>query len=114
MEFSNARSAKSSPLLSSSPLILSFLRSSELSFIIDSIQSHSFVRRKIAALAVSSEKLASSTVSPASANANLTASAPNSSIAWPKVLKFPVDLLILSPFNNKWPLHRNALGHLFS
>ena len=83
MEFSNARSAKS-PFLSSpsfAAIVRSFLRSSELSLIIDSIQSHSFVRRKMAALAVSSEKLASSTVSPASANANRTASAPNSSIA---------------------------------
>jgi hypothetical protein len=59
------------------------------------------VRRKIAAFAVSSTKLASSIVSPASASANRIASDEYASIAALSVLKLPVDLLIFSLFRSR-------------
>ena len=39
------------------------------------------------------------------------ASAEYSWIAWFRVLKFPVDLLIFSLFSSRWPLQRMPLGH---
>ena len=80
----------------------------------DSIHSSSFVNRKIAALAVSWTKLASSMPSPASASANLMASALYSSMAVFNVLKLPVDLDIFSPLRSRCPLVRKPRGHLLS
>ena len=57
----------------------------------------------MAAFATSVSKFASSKVSPAFANANLVASAPNAFTACSMVKKFPVDLLILSESNNAHP-----------
>lgn len=59
---------------------------------------------KIIAFAFFSSKFASSIPSPASASANLVASAPNFSIPCLIVKKLPVLFDIFAPFNIKWPL----------
>ena len=69
---------------------------------------------KIASSAFFSKKLASSKLSPASAQANLKASAPNFYTISSIVKKFPVDLDILAPFTKIQPLQKKDLGHLFT
>lgn len=70
--------------------------------------------RKMLAFAVFSSKLASSTPSPASANVNLVASAPNFSMPSLKVKELPVLFDIFLPFNVRWPFVRMLSGHLSS
>jgi hypothetical protein len=66
---------------------------------------------KIASLAFLSVKLASSNPSPDTAIAILVASAPNSSIIYLTVKKFPSLLDIFFPSTLMYPLQKYPLGH---
>jgi hypothetical protein len=66
---------------------------------------------KIAPSAFSSTKLASSTVSPASAQANLVASAPYFETIYSIVKKLPFSFDIFSPFTKIYPFTKYDLGH---
>merc|ERR1719318_713770 len=82
-------------------LLIGPVRSVSALAIISFVHSRKVKRRNIPASAIFSTKLASSTLSPASARARRIPSAENVCTAFFNVMKFPVDLDIFSEFSSR-------------